>query len=168
MKTLYLLRHAKSSWKDETLADRDRQLSGRGRKASTRMAEHMGDAGVAPALVLCSPALRTRDTLERVLPGLGGNPRVEIEEELYGAGAAELVARLNRVEESVAAVMLIGHNPGLELLALSLAATGERLDELRAKFPTGALATLAVPGSWAELAPGGAELTAFVIPRELD
>jgi phosphohistidine phosphatase len=168
MKTIYLLRHAKSSWKDETLADYDRPLAGRGRKAAKAMAKHMAAAGVAPALVLCSSARRTRDTLERVRPGLGGDPRVEFEDELYGAGARELIARLSEVAESVPSVMLIGHNPGLEDLALSLAAGGERLDELRAKFPTGALATLDFEGSWADLGPGSAELAAYVLPRELD
>lgn len=131
------------------------------------MAEHLRAEGIEPALVLCSSARRTRETLERVLPGLGDDVAVEIEEELYGAAAGELLARLRRVPEHVTSVMLIGHNPGLEQLALSLARAGERLDDLRAKYPTGALATLAFRGPWSELGAGGAELTTFVKPREL-
>jgi phosphohistidine phosphatase len=167
-KMLYLLRHAKSSWKDETLADRERPLAGRGRKAAERMAELMRAEAIAPALVLCSPALRTRETLERVMPGLGDEAEVEVEEALYGAGAEDLLARLHRVPPDVPSVMLVGHNPGLEQLALSLARSGERLDDLREKYPTGALATLAFQGSWEDLRPDAAELAALVKPRELE
>jgi phosphohistidine phosphatase len=167
VKTLYLMRHAKSSWKDATLPDRDRPLAGRGRKASARMGERMRAAGVVPTLVLCSPARRARETLERLQPFAGDDVAVELDEELYGASAQELLARLRRVPESVASVMLIGHNPALEQLALSLARTGDRLPDVRTKLPTGALATLAFPGRWEGLGARTAVLTAFVKPREL-
>jgi phosphohistidine phosphatase len=168
VKTLYLLRHAKSSWKDEALPDHERPLAGRGRKAAKRVAEHMAAEGIAPALVLCSSARRTRETLDRVLPGLGGDPKVEIEDALYGAGAGKLLERVRGVPPEVPSVMLIGHNPGLEELAVSLAGEGERLADLRAKYPTGALATLVFPESWEDLRPGAAELAGFVKPRELE
>jgi phosphohistidine phosphatase len=167
VKTLYVLRHAKSSWKDETLPDHDRPLAGRGRKAARRLAEHLRDDAIAPALVLCSTSARTRETLERVRPGLYGDPVVEFEEEIYGAGEWTLVERLRRVPEQVPSVMVIGHNPGLEQLVLSLARGGERLPDVRAKYPTGALATLEFDSGWRDLAPGVAELTAYVTPREL-
>ena len=167
VKTLYLLRHAKSSWKDETLADHERPLSGRGRKAAKRMAEYMRAEGVVPALVLCSSARRARETLERVLPSPSADVEVEIEDDLYAAGAEELLARLRRVPADAPSVLLIGHNPGVEQLAASLARAGERLRALEAKYPTSALAELAFEGSWADLRPGVAELTAFVKPREL-
>jgi phosphohistidine phosphatase len=167
MKTLYLLRHAKSSWKDETLADHERPLAGRGRKAAKRMAEYMRAEGIVPALVLCSSARRACETLERLLPGPNGDMEVEIEDDLYAAGAEELLARLRRVPADVPSVLLIGHNPGLEQLAASLARAGERLPDLEAKYPTGALAVLAFEGSWDGLRPGVAELTAFVQPRDL-
>lgn len=166
VKRLYLLRHAKSSWKDDTLADQDRPLSGRGRKAAKRMAEYMRAEGIVPALVLCSSARRARETLERVLPGPSGDVEVEIEDDLYAAGAEELLARLRRVQVDVPSVLLIGHNPGLEQLAASLA-HAERLPDLEAKYPTGALAVLAFEGSWDGLRPGVAELTEFVKPRDL-
>jgi phosphohistidine phosphatase len=167
MRTLYLLRHGKSSWKDETLPDRDRPLAGRGRKAANRMAEYVQAEGIAPALVLCSPARRTRETLDRLLPGLGRDVEVEIDEALYGAGADDLLERLRGVPSAVPSVMLVGHNPGLEELALSLAGGGERLPDLRAKYPTGALAILVFTESWQDLRPGAAELAGFVKPREL-
>jgi phosphohistidine phosphatase len=166
-RTLYLLRHAKSSWKDETLADRERPLAGRGRKAAKRMAELMRAEDIAPALVLCSPSRRTRETLQRVRPGLGEEASVELDEALYGAGPEDLLARLRRVPPDVPSVMLIGHNPGLEQLALSLARSGERLDDLREKYPTGALATLTFRGTWEDLGAGTAELAGLVKPREL-
>jgi phosphohistidine phosphatase len=167
MKTLYLLRHAKSSWNDETLADHERPLAGRGRKAAKRIAEYMRAEGIVPALGLCSSARRARETLERLLPGPNGDMEVEIEDDLYAAGAEELLARLRRVPADVPSVLLIGHNPGLEQLAASLARAGERLPDLEAKYPTGALAVLAFEGSWDGLRPGVAELTAFVQPRDL-
>jgi phosphohistidine phosphatase len=160
---LYLLRHAKSSWDDERLADRDRPLAPRGRRAAERMARHLRDEGILPSLVLCSPARRTRETLEAVGPG----GEVRIEDELYGASEAALLGRLQRVPDAVESVMLIGHNPAMQELAVGLAGAGARLEDVEAKFPTGALATLAVPGGWRELAPGSAELVAFVKPREL-
>ena len=169
-KILYLLRHAKSSWDDVGLADRDRPLAPRGRKAARRIAEHLAGAEVPPALVLCSSAVRTRQTLDAVLPSLADDPEVLVEDGLYGALADSLLARLRAVPAGVPSVLLIGHNPGIGDLALELAGRGDTaaLQRLREGYPTGALATLAIEdGGWAELADGGAELTDYVVPREL-
>ena len=163
MKRLFLLRHAKSSWDDADLADRDRPLAPRGRRAAGVMARHLRDEEISPSLVLCSPARRTRETLEAVDP----SGEVRIEDELYGASEAELLERLRRVPEAIESVMLIGHNPAIQALALGLASRGERLEDVERKFPTGALATLTVPGAWTELGPDSAELAAFVKPKEL-
>jgi phosphohistidine phosphatase len=163
VKRLFLLRHAKSSWDEEGLADRDRPLAGRGRRAAKAMARHLKDEKIAPELVLCSPARRTRETLERI----GPSGEVRIEDDLYGASATGLLGRLQEVPDEVESVMLIGHNPAIEELALGLAAGGARLEDMERKFPTGALATLTVPDSWRELGPDSAELVAFVAPKEL-
>jgi len=152
---LYLLRHAKSSWKDSTLSDHDRPLAPRGRRASKAIGRYMRDHDFEPELVLCSSAKRARQTLERLGPA-GLDARIE--PELYGAGARDLLARLHQVPEAVASVMLIGHNPGMQQLALLLAG----LDD---KFPTAALATLECPG-WRTLE--YAELIDYVRPRDLD
>jgi phosphohistidine phosphatase len=168
MKHLFLLRHAKSSHKDSALPDRDRPLASRGRKASTAMATYIGDHGIEPALVLCSPATRARQTLDGVAPGLGGSPEVRVESELYEASAAGLLARLQRVSEGVSSVMLVGHNPAIERLALDLAAGGPELADLADKFPTGALATLEFSSDWRDLDADGARLVEFVKPRELE
>jgi phosphohistidine phosphatase len=163
VKRLFLLRHAKSSWDDADLADRDRPLAPRGRRAVKVMAGHIRDEKISPSLVLCSPARRTRETLEGVAPG----GEVQIEDELYGASEGELLERLQRVPDEIDSVMLIGHNPAIQELALDLAAGGERRGDVENKFPTAALATLTVPDDWQELRPGSAELVAFVTPKEL-
>jgi phosphohistidine phosphatase len=167
LNTLYLLRHAKSSWDDAGLADRDRPLNPRGLRAAKRLAEHVVQEGIAPDLILCSPARRTRETLERVFPDPGAIGAIEFEDELYGATAAGLLARLRALAEDSGSAMLIGHNPAIGELAGELPAQGERLEELRAKYPTCSLATLTFAGRWADLQTGAAELNAFVKPREL-
>jgi phosphohistidine phosphatase len=100
MKRLYILRHAKSSWDDPTLADADRPLAPRGRRAAEVMAEHLRRNRIAPQLVLCSPSKRTRQTLARIAPSLGKAARVQIEPELYAASAAALLEMLRRVPAS--------------------------------------------------------------------
>jgi len=167
MKRLYLLRHAKSSWKDTSLPDHDRPLAGRGRRAAKAIAGHLREQGIEPELVLCSSARRARDTLDRIEPALG-NPAVRVEGDLYAASAPALLERLRRVSATVESVMLIGHNPGLQDLALDLARPSPTVGELARKYPTAALATLAfAPSSWQELDHDSAELVALVRPREL-
>jgi phosphohistidine phosphatase len=167
MKRLYLLRHAKSSWDDITLADHDRPLAPRGLRAAKVMAEHLRRGGIAPELVLCSGSKRTRQTLTAIAPGLGERADVQIRSELYAASAADLLEVLCRVPDQVQSVMLIGHNPGIQDLALSLARGGPEIARLRSKFPTAALATLELEGSWRELVPASAELVSYVKPKEL-
>ena len=167
MLTLSLLRHAKSSWDDQTLADHDRPLAPRGRRAAKVIAKHLGRKGISPELVLCSPSTRTRQTLKRLSPGLGKNAEVQIEPELYAAQARDLLDVLQKVPDEVESVMLIGHNPGIQDLALSLASAGSKIPRLRSKFPTAALATFELNGTWRELAPGSAELVSLVTPKEL-
>jgi phosphohistidine phosphatase len=164
---LLILRHAKSSWKDAGLADHDRPLAPRGRKAAKVIAEHLSRERLAPQLVLCSSARRTRETLERITPGLGQEAAVRIEPELYAASAQRLLERLRAVDDGVGSVLLIGHNPGLEELAINLAASGSKLAAMKRKYPTGALATLEFAGRWRDLQPGSAELRDFVTPKQL-
>jgi phosphohistidine phosphatase len=167
LKSVYLLRHAKSSWDDPDLDDADRPLAPRGREAAARIAAHIRERRIAPQLVTCSPALRARQTLE----GLGdsiGDARVEIDAGIYDAHESDLLEILRRVEPEITSTMMIGHNPSIERLALLLAAENTLLDDLRHKFPTAALATLAFEvADWHELRAGSGELTEFVKPREL-
>jgi phosphohistidine phosphatase len=163
-----LLRHGKSSWSDPTVADLDRPLAPRGERASRMIAKYMRRKKIRPALVLCSPSLRTRQTLEAIESSLGKGSAVELVPELYAASEGELLERLRALPESVDSVMLIGHNPGLHGLACALASRGADLPQLEEKFPTAALATLIVDSdSWAALRPGDAELIDYVVPRQL-
>jgi phosphohistidine phosphatase len=167
---LYVLRHAKSSWDEPGLDDHDRALAPRGRDAARAMAAHVRAQGIRPELVICSSARRARETLDGVDPA---GQRL-IEPEVYSASATDLLQRLRRVAEATESVMVIGHNPTLQMLVLRLAdpggarlGDGSDLEAVRGKFPTGALATLRFDGGWGELAPGRAELTQFVRPRQL-
>ena len=166
-RTLYLLRHAKSSWDDPTIPDRDRPLAPRGCRACELVAEHLRRHEITPALVLCSSATRTRQTLELVSAGFSHPVEALIEDLLYSATAAELLDRLRTVDGSLASVMLIGHQPAIQELALSLVRTEPHRDALSDKFPTGALATFEPASTWTALLPGAATLTSFVKPREL-
>lgn len=170
MKELILVRHAKSSWKDPGKDDFERRLSSRGRRAAKRIAEWLAEARVRPTLVLCSDAARTRETLALIGEAMGA-PEVVFEKDLYLAGKSKLLARLRKLGDGIRCVMLIGHNPGLQELALALLPKGADLerDKIAAKFPTAALVRLAFAGaSWSKLGPAKTRLIAYVVPRELD
>lgn len=166
-RTLYLLRHAKSSWDDPSLLDHERPLAPRGRRACELVAAHLVREHVAPALALCSSATRARETLERIGLGPRSGTRILVEDGLYGATATDLLARLRRIDDEIATVLLVGHDPAIQDLAVRLASSGERRDDLARKFPTAALATLVCNGGWSALGPATAELAAFVTPKEL-
>lgn len=171
MKTIYLLRHAKSSWKDPDLDDHDRPLSKRGKTAAAAMAAFMAREEMAPELVLCSSAKRTRSTLKKVRSDLGRDIPAEIDEAFYHADAGEWLRRLRDLDHGIRSVLLIGHNPALETLAHRLAGGGDEdaLHRLTVKFPTGALAVFKADiGAWNKLEPHGAQLTSFTCPRDLE
>ena len=163
---LLLLRHAKSSWDDDSLADHDRPLAPRGRRAADRLAEYFAAERIRPALVLCSSARRARETLEPIMAAMGPGVDVRVEDGLYGASAPELLARLRELAPPVTPVLIVAHNPGLHDLALGLARDAG--PELPAKFPTGALAVLDTgTTAWAGLTWGAARLARFITPRAL-
>lgn len=168
-RTLLLLRHAKSSWGDPGLDDFDRPLNGRGRRAVGDIARVLADGKAAPALVLCSPARRTRETLDGVRPGLGGEPEVRFDRALYLA-EADTLAEMVRTLPDVPSAMFIGHNPGLHELAARLAGSGDAALRRRIAehFPTGALATIAFTGEWRDARAGTGRLVAYTAPRDLE
>ena len=170
VKTIFLLRHAKSSWKDTAIEDRERPLAKRGQRAAQVMADHVARTGILPAQILCSPARRARETLEIVERGFASAVPVRMESGIYDAEAAALLQRVQGLSETLGSVMIIGHNPGMERFAHILAGGGDAaaVGLMAAKYPTGALATLeADVDAWADVAPGCARLTAFVRPRDL-
>jgi phosphohistidine phosphatase len=169
VKVLHLLRHAKSSWEDASLPDHDRPLAARGQRAARKVADHIRRTGIAPAVVLCSTARRATETLDAIMPAFEPAPEVRIEGGLYDASTDALVHRLREVPATVPSVMLIGHNPSIQLTALVLVGGDDdaRLAALRQKMPTGALATLELEGTWSAIAAGSARLRSFVVPRDL-
>ena len=169
MRRVYLLRHAKSSWKERSIADRDRPLARRGKRAAKAVAAHIQAQGIRPDLVLCSPARRSRETLERVEAAFGDRVQARFEEALYGASEAELLARLRALAPEVGSVMIVGHNPGLEELAHALVSEGAERARMAEKYPTAALATIDLPADdWSAIEPGSGELVAYVRPRDPD
>jgi phosphohistidine phosphatase len=159
-RTLHLLRHAKSSRDDPALADRDRPLSRRGLRNAAVLAERLSGAGFAPELVLCSPALRTRETFAAIEPALAAAPEIRFEERLYGAGAEEIVAVLRSVPDAVGSVLVIGHNPGLEDL-VSLLDPGAEPEPL----PTCAFLAFEVARRFGAIGKGSGRLVARTVPR---
>ncbi|MGZ4198032.1 MAG: SixA phosphatase family protein [Solirubrobacteraceae bacterium] len=168
-KQLFLLRHAKSSWDDPGLDDHERPLAPRGRRAVQILGKHLRDNDIRPVQVLCSTSRRTRETLEGVAPG----GETLIEAELYHADAEQLLQRLRRVSDDVESVMVIGHNPTLQITALRLSEAGASngdgsyRSQISQKFPTGALATLSFECQWSELGPGCARLVDYVRPKAI-
>jgi phosphohistidine phosphatase len=173
MRQLLLLRHAKSVWNDASMADRDRPLNQRGRRSAEAMRQAMRDLGLAPDVILVSTSRRTMETLEALEPW-DDTPLVEPMESLYLASPVQLTAALHSVAQTVRSVLVIGHNPGLHDLALTLAGPraiasgGNNERALAAGFPTGALAEFVVAGSWWELREGGGKLVRFLTPRMLE
>jgi phosphohistidine phosphatase len=163
MKRILLLRHAKSSWDDPSLSDRDRPLAPRGRRAAGAIAEYLRSADLKVELVLCSSALRARETLQR-LGDAFGDAEIREEDDLYGAGDDQLLDRLRGLPHEIEGVALIGHNPGLHDLAVALTRAGRRLE----RYPTGALAVLEFEGPWSDLDSGRAKLDRFVKPKDLE
>ena len=171
MRTLYLLRHAKSDWGDPGLGDFDRPLAARGRRAAPAVARWMNEHGCAPGFVLCSAARRAAETWALVSDVLEGDPEVETTEDLYHAAPAGLLGLARALPDRHAAAMMIGHNPGFHVLAGGLAGEGpeDLMRDLAAGYPTAALAGIAFDAaSWTEIAPGAGRLTCFVRPRALD
>lgn len=164
---LFLLRHAKSSWDDPALPDHDRPLAPRGEKAVRRLREHLRQIGAHPDLVICSSARRTTETLAGIRQALPEDAEISIEQDVYLADADTLLGCLRRIDPHVRSVLLVGHNPGTEDLAVSLVGTGaaEPRALLAERFPTAALAHLTFDVSWADLAPGTARLVGFFVPR---
>jgi phosphohistidine phosphatase len=171
---LLLLRHAKSDWSGKG-DDQARPLSARGKRTAPRMGDCIRAKGYEPELVLCSTAERTKETLNLVLPALARQPRIRYERSLYLAEWPGLMSDIRAVSSPVSPLMVVGHNPGLEQLAIALAlqaqsaAERRRLQKLAQKFPTAALAVLDFEiADWSNLKPGSGRLIDFVRPRDLD
>ncbi len=172
-KTLQLLRHAKSDWDDAARQDDQRPLSKRGRRDIALMAVNAAELGSCNAvdLVVCSPTVRTRETLAGFAEALPKGAKVEFDHRLYGASRRILYGVVNGLPESAEHVLLVGHNPGFQNFANDLldraSSVGECCDNVAAKYPTAALATFELDGGWIDVTEGSGALTGFSRPREL-
>lgn len=170
MLTLSLLRHAKSSWKNPSLPDRERSLSTRGVADAPVMGRAMTERGIDPELVLCSSARRTVDTLALVLPELKVEPKVLYEDALYHASPAEMLDMLRGLQPGSRHVMFVGHNPEMHALALDLIGAGPKhmRDKLKEKFPTAGLAVINfTAGLWSSVDVNSGSLALFLTPKEV-
>jgi phosphohistidine phosphatase len=168
-RTLLLFRHAKSSWDDPRLDDFDRPLAPRGKRAAPLVGREMKKRGWLPELALVSSARRTAETWKLAAAQLPVEPKVEFSRAIYHVAPEKLIEALRAVPENCQSLMLVGHNPGLEELAVMLAGPGsddKALAAVKEKFPTAALARFTFDGDWAELRL--AALTHFLRPKELD
>jgi phosphohistidine phosphatase len=170
MKTLTLLRHAKSTWDDPVARDFDRPLNPRGRRAARTVGREMKALGLTFDHVLASPAQRVVETLEEVQQAFGPLA-VTWEQRIYLAATETLMELVRRTDDDADRLLLVGHNPGLENLALRLTREedGPLREEVEIKYPTGTLAEISLPvHRWADVAPGAGTLSRFIRPRDLD
>ncbi|WP_294197708.1 histidine phosphatase family protein [uncultured Sphingomonas sp.] len=171
MKTLTLLRHAKSGWDDPVARDFDRPLNARGRRAATVMGRHVRDLGLGFDQVIASPAVRVTETVAEVERGLARALSPVWDRRLYLASAATLLDVVHEGDAAAGSLLLIGHNPGLEELAMLLVpdSAGGLRDAVEEKYPTATLAEIAFDtDDWQAVAPGVGRLTRFVRPRDID
>ena len=168
MKSVLLLRHAKSDWSHFGLADFDRPLAKRGLKDAPRIGRALADFETVPDVILASPARRARQTAELVAETSGYTRSISWQDAFYGGGSDELIAALHQLPHSIERAMLVGHNPTMEdtVSALLLGHESDWDQEFQIKFPTAGLVCLDVLiEDWADLEPGDAVLRWFIIPR---
>ena len=169
MKTLTLLRHAKSGWDDPVARDFDRPLNPKGQRAAAMVGRHMKALGLAFDHVVASPAARVVETLDHLVHGYGSELAPAWDKRIYLASPATLMDVVHELPADADHVLLVGHNPGFEELVLQLVPNGGALrDEVAIKFPTATLAEMTFVGGWREVRAGNATLTRFVRPRDLD
>lgn len=164
MKTLLLVRHAKSSWKDPSLADRDRPLNKRGKRDAPRMGKRLAARGVLPEIIISSPAVRARKTANKIASQIGyPKDRIHIEEGLYQGGSTGMLTVIRGIDDKARSAMLFGHNPGTTDL-LNYLAHAEIPN-----VPTCGIAELRfVTDSWSEVVSGGGRLVDFDYPKRVD
>ncbi|HWC77467.1 MAG TPA: histidine phosphatase family protein [Blastocatellia bacterium] len=162
MKTLLLLRHAKSSWDDARLRDFERPLAQRGIRDAPRIGKALAKLGPTPDLIISSPAARASQTIAAVVQAAGLDAALTWDEAIYGAVPAELIRIVRRIPNSSSCAMLVGHNPGFEDLLSRLTGVPEHM-------PTAALACVQFQvDAWADVEDGQGTLAWFITPKHLD
>ena len=171
MLRLLLLRHAKSAWDNAVMGDFDRTLNARGRLAPPLMGAYMQTNALLPDRILCSSAMRTRETLAGLLPSLSEECSVELTRDLYEVSAQEAFEVLMERGGSAGTLLNIGHNPATQELALGLLSRGDNtlIDSIENKYPTAALTVIDFDiTDWSALKPGSGLLVSFTRPADLD
>jgi phosphohistidine phosphatase len=162
MRALYLLRHAKSSWKDANLADFDRPLSGRGRRACETVGVFLKDKEITFDVVVSSPAVRARQTTDLVLRAGKMRPELRFDERIYEATTTRLLEVVSQFENEYKAVLLVGHNPGMQELLQLLTGQSE-------EYPTATITKIAFKNlKWMEVGNKKGSLEWLVKPKELE
>ena len=161
MKTLLLLRHAKSSWDDPALRDFDRPLSARGKRDAPRIGKALGERGPLPDLIISSPAARARETIEAVIKSTNISISPQFDESIYGASSAELLSIIRRLPGEGSCALLVGHNPGFEDTISRLTGSPDRM-------PTAALACMEFQvDDWEDVEDGRGHLLWLLTPKQL-
>lgn len=171
MRRLMLLRHAKSDWTGMGARDHERVLAQRGRETAPRIGAYMARHGLVPDLVICSTATRTRQTWDIVAAAFRQEPDVVYDDRLYEAGPDALQGLVKQTRREAHALLLVGHNPGLQKFAERMIASGDidARQRLLEKYPTAALAVIDFAvDDWNKLHPMAGRLDRFVIPRMLE
>ena len=169
MKTLTLLRHAKSSWDDATSRDFDRPLNARGRRAAETIGRAMRSESLRYDAVIASPAVRVVETIDGVAAGSGMALAPHYDRRIYLASTAALLDLVHEADDAHASLMIVGHNPGTESLALLLSRPGSHRSEIEVKFPTGTLVEMRFDvARWSDVDRGGGIIVRFIRPRDLD
>ena len=165
-RTLVLVRHGKSSW-DYDVDDHERPLSGRGRRDAEALGRFLSQRSMRADLVLCSTAMRTKQTWDYAKAGGAAAGEIQYLREIYHAWVPELLTMIREVPDEIHTLLVLGHAPGIPDLVEHLCVRTESPDwtQMDSKFPTSALAIVNVPGPWAELGKDRAELASFVVPR---
>jgi phosphohistidine phosphatase len=166
IRTLILLRHAKSDW-PTGVPDHERPLTERGERDAPCTGDWLVSTRRVPELVVCSTATRTRQTYALVSAAFGDAPEVVYTDDLYGASAGEMLEVVRAAPDSVGTVMLVGHNPGTQQLALALADDShkELVARIYNRYPTNTATILETASPWAVLDPGGASVVDVASPR---
>jgi len=168
MLKLFLMRHAKAAQARAGQMDYDRPLTARGEAAAAAVGRAMAERGYLPDMVICSAARRTRETLAGVLPDLAQNCRIDLKSSLYPLG--DYLPEIRQVPDDVHRLLLVGHNPAVHDLALTLAGTGERdlLVRLAQGYPTGVLAVISFAAThWADISPDSGQIDDLLVPADL-
>ncbi len=171
MKTIFLLRHAKSSWNDTVERDFDRPLNNRGRRAAETIGRYFREESVAFDYVVASPAVRVIETLDSVETGAGRSFGATFDKRIYMASAMTLFDIVQETDDAHSSVLLVGHNPGLEDLVFMLTpADGTRIrKEIDVKYPTATFCEMVFDvESWDDITAESGKLVRLVRPRDLD